>query len=64
MHANMTESFLEGKQINESTIKGAIEALDKEVEPNMKPPDAHPTYRKSLTKALLYKVSNAASSSP
>ena len=52
----MTEELLEGKTISETTIQEAMGSLEQEVQPNMKPPDAHPTYRKALTKALLYKV--------
>ncbi len=49
--------FFLGKFLGDAnTLRGALDALEKEVQPNHSPPDAKPEYRKALTQSLLYKV--------
>jgi hypothetical protein len=56
VHASQTEEFLNGKALDTKTIQGAMDVLEKELNPDEKPPDASPEYRKTLAQALLYKV--------
>ncbi len=56
-HASAAEAFLENKCLtDEKAVAGALELLDREVQPDIRPPEAEPKYRKQLTKSLLYKV--------
>ncbi len=46
-----------GKDITDpETLKGALDALSDEMEPNSPPVAASTTYRKNLTLSLFYKV--------
>jgi len=46
-----------GKELgSENVLKGAMDMLDKEIQPVIHPPDATPKYRKTLAKSTLYKV--------
>jgi len=58
IHASATEAFLENNSnlANESIIQGALATLEAEIQPDIRPPEADPAYRKQLTKSLLYKV--------
>jgi len=42
--------------LDPKTIRNAMEYIEKEVQPNNKPPDASPEYRKGLAQSLMYKV--------
>jgi len=39
-----------------NTLSGAMDSLEREIQPVHRPPDAKPEYRKALTQSLLYKV--------
>ncbi|XP_035713400.1 xanthine dehydrogenase/oxidase isoform X1 [Folsomia candida] len=54
-HAVNTEIYFVGKFLNQKTISGAIESLQREVQPTSGGVEADPKYRKILTQALLYK---------
>ena len=56
IHASATENYFVGKSLDQNTIKGAMEALENEVQPVKEPRDGDPMYRKNLAKSLLYKV--------
>ena len=57
VHATATELYLEGKSLSDvQVIQGAMQLLEKEIQPDIRPPEADPVYRKQLTKSLLYKV--------
>ncbi|XP_063609254.1 uncharacterized protein LOC134783340 [Penaeus indicus] len=57
IHAKQTESFLTGRSLMETpTIINAAKVLAKEVNPDAKPQDASPQYRRSLAQNLLYKT--------
>ena len=55
--ATATESFMLRKDITDAdTLKGALEALSDEIEPNSPPVAASIAYRKNLALSLFYKV--------
>ena len=56
VHAKATEDFLTGKNIADpQVLKGAIAALQKEVQPEEDPAEVSSTYRRSLAVSLFYK---------
>ncbi|CAL8110874.1 unnamed protein product [Orchesella dallaii] len=55
VHATHTEEYLFGKQLNLSTIQGAMKLLENEVIPDNRPEDASPAYRLGLAQSYLYK---------
>jgi len=57
VHAADTEAYLHNKSLaDESVIQGALNTLGTEIQPDIRPPEAEPAYRRQLTKSLLYKV--------
>lgn len=57
MHATKCEEYLNGKPLNlQQTLDEALDLLDEEVVPDPVAGEADPKYRKTLAKALLYKV--------
>lgn len=60
MHATQAEDFLNGKNLDKTTINGVMEKLEAELKPNEHAPDATPQYRKTLAQSLLYKVRESA----
>ncbi|KAK7027383.1 hypothetical protein SK128_013597 [Halocaridina rubra] len=57
IHARQTEIFLVNKKLNDQlTIVGAAAELELELEPDNKPQDASPAYRKLLSQCLLFKA--------
>ena len=46
--------FFVGKNLRDA--KMLTEALERDIQPDHRPPDATPEYRKALTQGLLYKV--------
>jgi len=58
VHASATEMFLlENKHLgDDKVIQGAMDALDRELKPDVSFLEAAPEYRKNLAKSLLYKV--------
>lgn len=57
VHARSTEAYLASKNlIDNTTLQGALDKLNEEVQPNWVLPDASPTFRKNLALSLFYKV--------
>lgn len=57
VHAVKTEKYLIGKDFyNRDTLKGALNELDNELDPDFVPPDASREFRKNLALALYYKL--------
>jgi xanthine dehydrogenase/oxidase len=58
VHATLTEKYLENLSDlgNPQVLQKAFDILEKEVNPDYKPPEAIPEYRRFLTQTLLYKV--------
>ncbi|CAG7707626.1 unnamed protein product [Allacma fusca] len=56
VHASMTEEYLVGKTLNPQIMQGAVQMLEREVNPNMDPMEGDSMYRKKLSQALFYKV--------
>ncbi|KAF6204368.1 hypothetical protein GE061_002709 [Apolygus lucorum] len=56
VHASNSEDFLVGKKLtDENTLKGVLNVLEKELDPDYILPDASPEYRRGLALSLLYK---------
>uniref|UniRef100_A0A0A9YHM8 Indole-3-acetaldehyde oxidase n=1 Tax=Lygus hesperus TaxID=30085 RepID=A0A0A9YHM8_LYGHE len=56
VHASKSEDFLEGRKlVDEGTLKGVLDVLEKEIVPDHILPDASPEYRRGLAMSLLYK---------
>lgn len=56
VHASGTEEYFTGKPLlDNGTLKGALELLEKELDPNTVLPDPSPDYRRGLALALIYK---------
>ncbi|ODM88520.1 putative aldehyde oxidase-like protein, partial [Orchesella cincta] len=55
VHANDTEEFLKGQQLNATTLKDALLRLQQEAVPNLMAGDASPEYRLGLAQSYLYK---------
>lgn len=59
IHAENTESFLNGKQLlDTAVVQQALNILSSELKPDYIPPDASAQYKKGLAISLLYKVSS------
>lgn len=57
VHASKTEAILEGSDITKpEALKKAVETLGAEINPDTKPLEGAPEYRKGLAQSLLYKV--------
>ncbi|CAL8096692.1 unnamed protein product [Orchesella dallaii] len=57
IHATSAELSLQGKDLtDEKSIRDALQALEKEVRPDVGPLEASPFYRIQLAKSLLYKT--------
>lgn len=56
-HAKNTELFISGKSLKDQTVvKGIMDVLAQEVNPDVNPAEGSVQYRKLLTQTLLYKV--------
>ncbi|CAL8110876.1 unnamed protein product [Orchesella dallaii] len=55
VHANNTEEYLDGKQLNISTIQGAMKMLENELVPDSELGNSKPAYRIGLAQSYLYK---------
>ncbi|KAK4312005.1 hypothetical protein Pmani_016533 [Petrolisthes manimaculis] len=57
IHADQTETFLTGRRLtDEGTVVEAARTLGRELQPDAKPQDASPEYRKSLSQGLFFKT--------
>ncbi|CAL8069378.1 unnamed protein product [Orchesella dallaii] len=57
IHATLAEQYLEDKDLSdENTLRNALEALEKQVNPQSGALESSPKYRIHLAKALLYKT--------
>lgn len=56
-HAYNTEKFLIGRNLfNNDTLQSALRVLEKEIQPDFRPPYSPPHVRKKVALGLFYKV--------
>ncbi|KAJ8891329.1 hypothetical protein PR048_010845 [Dryococelus australis] len=60
VHASRTEAYLVGKDLcQQDTLTKALQQLNSEVKPDVRPLEMAPQYRKGLAASLFYKVTAA-----